>query len=102
MEPVQDLSRRQATSSSTGSNGTLVSSIGAYLEPISDASSDVITGVQLRQSSINKGNITVLDEQCTRVVLYADQVLSNSRREEIALIGSEFWIFGISVFAVSN
>lgn len=25
----------------------------------------------------------------------------NSKREELALIGSEFWMFGISLFAVS-
>lgn len=28
--------------------------------------------------------------------------LKNSKREELALIGSEFWLLGISLFAVSS
>jgi hypothetical protein len=28
--------------------------------------------------------------------------LENAKREELALIASEFWLFGISVFAVSS
>lgn len=93
------LSRRQDANSGASSNGTFVSSIGAYLQPINDADG-VISAVKLMQGSINNGNVTTLNEQCTRVVLYADQVLANSRREEFALIGSEFWILGISTFAV--
>lgn len=98
---TQVLSRRQDPGSGVASKGTLLSSIATYLVPISDEASGNVTSVQLVNPSINHGNLTVLDEQCTRVVLYADQVLSNSRREEIALVGSEFWIFGISIYAVS-
>lgn len=34
-------------------------------------------------------------------LLIVGRRLSNSRREEYALVGSELWLLGISVFAVS-
>jgi len=41
-----------------------------------------------------------LDEQCTRTLLYPDVVLRNSKREEIVLLASHFWLFGISCYAL--
>ncbi|TDL16338.1 hypothetical protein BD410DRAFT_795455 [Rickenella mellea] len=46
-------------------------------------------------------DVMTLDQQCTRVLIYADQVLRNSKREELALIGSEVWLLGISIFALA-
>jgi len=46
------------------------------------------------------GQQEVLSEQCTRVLSYADSVLRNSQREELALVGSEFWLLGLSSYAV--
>ncbi|KAH8115391.1 hypothetical protein DFH11DRAFT_1507661, partial [Phellopilus nigrolimitatus] len=47
-----------------------------------------------------RGSPVFLNEQCTRVLVYANQVLANSKREELALVGSEFWLLGLSVFAI--
>ncbi|KAK7676940.1 hypothetical protein QCA50_020058 [Cerrena zonata] len=44
--------------------------------------------------------ITFLDEQCTRVMLYPLQLLDNAKREDIVLLVSQFWLFGISLFGV--
>ncbi|KAL5512610.1 hypothetical protein ACEPAG_3263 [Sanghuangporus baumii] len=62
--------------------------------------SSIIVGVELSSSVVDNGSQVFLNESCTRVLTYADQVLRNSKREELALIGSEFWLLGISVFAV--
>lgn len=59
-----------------------------------------ISAVELSVPGINGGQMVSLDAQCTRVVLYADQVLTNSKREAFALIGFEFWLFSTSTFAV--
>jgi hypothetical protein len=64
-------------------------------------------------------DIVFLDMQCTKVLVYPDQVqvfwlltlapgvltmcysrLKNSRREELALIGSQFWLFLVGFHAV--
>ncbi|KAI5120629.1 hypothetical protein M0805_009389 [Coniferiporia weirii] len=78
----------------------LVQSIGAFLRPVPDVASGSLFGVDLTMAGVNGGRTTFLSAQCTRVALYADQVLKNSRIEELALIGSEFWLLGISVFAI--
>jgi hypothetical protein len=46
------------------------------------------------------GSSFFLNKQCTRVLLYADQALKNSKREDFALISVQFWLFAISFFAI--
>jgi hypothetical protein len=41
-----------------------------------------------------------LDNQCTRILVYADQVLKNSKREDCVLISVQFWLFSISFIAI--
>ncbi|KAH8114892.1 hypothetical protein DFH11DRAFT_1877246 [Phellopilus nigrolimitatus] len=86
--------------SSSNSTGYLVPGIGAFIQPVLDNSSGNISGVELTLNNVNDGETTFLDTQCTRVLIYANQVLENSKREELALVGSEFWLLCISVFAV--
>ncbi|KAI5120285.1 hypothetical protein M0805_005342 [Coniferiporia weirii] len=90
----------------SGSNSahTIVTSTGeapgsaAFVNPVANSSG--FFGVDFSSNSVNGGSTVFLSGQCTRVLIYANQVLNNSRREELALIGSEFWMLGISVFAI--
>lgn len=102
---VQDISNTTSTPVSIGSM-TIQSIFNAH---------DNVTNVAL---STKNSSVVMLDQQCTRVLVYADQVyvlyllcnmvwtkinlysLKNSKREELALIGSEFWMLGIAFFAV--
>jgi len=43
----------------------------------------------------------VLDLQCTRVLLYLDKMLDDTKREAIALIFLQFWFFIMSLIAVT-
>lgn len=49
---------------------------------------------------LDDSGTVILSEQCTRVMLYPDVVLKNSKREEIVLLASHFWLFGISFYAL--
>lgn len=66
--------------------------------PVEDPSG--VIGVEFSSIAVDNGDQVFLNGTCTRVLIYADQVLKNSKREELALIGSEFWLLGISVFAI--
>ncbi|KAI0063019.1 hypothetical protein BV25DRAFT_1915747 [Artomyces pyxidatus] len=48
----------------------------------------------------NASNFVVLSQECTRSLLYPQAKLNQSEREEISLIASQFWLFGLSVFAI--
>lgn len=41
-----------------------------------------------------------LEPKCTYTLLYPQAKLSQARREELSLIGSQFWFFGLAVFAL--
>lgn len=79
--------------------GLFTSNTDISIEPIED-SNGMVSEISLRTSSVDNDQVVSLTKTCTRVLSYADQVVKNSRREELALIGSEFWLFGLSVFAV--
>lgn len=49
---------------------------------------------------LDDSGTVILTEQCTRTMLYPDVVLKNSKREEIVLLASHFWLFGISSYAL--
>jgi hypothetical protein len=44
--------------------------------------------------------VVFLDERCTRVLVYPDQTFKNAKREELSFIGSQFWLFSVSLYAV--
>ncbi|KAI0049731.1 hypothetical protein FA95DRAFT_1537748 [Auriscalpium vulgare] len=48
----------------------------------------------------NAAHTITLNPTCTRSLTYPAAKLSQSRREEISLIASQFWFFGLSVFAI--
>ncbi|KAI9512137.1 hypothetical protein F5148DRAFT_1280053 [Russula earlei] len=43
---------------------------------------------------------TTLEPVCIFSLLYPEAKLSQARREELALIGSQFWLFGLAVFGL--
>ncbi|KIK56198.1 hypothetical protein GYMLUDRAFT_47410 [Collybiopsis luxurians FD-317 M1] len=45
------------------------------------------------------GNVT-LSETCTSILLYPAQHLENNKREDIAFVALQFWLFGLSVIAM--
>lgn len=97
------LSGSNATTSSGVSDDEDVtpSSINkAFIQPIVDPLTDKVSRVELTNPDFNGGELVSLSSQCTRALLYADQVLRNSKREEMALIGSEFWLLWTSAMAV--
>ncbi|ETW79910.1 hypothetical protein HETIRDRAFT_386468 [Heterobasidion irregulare TC 32-1] len=58
-------------------------------------------GMNVRVSEVrNSSNAITLSPQCIRTLLYPDQKLQEFRREVLALIASQFWLFGLSVFAI--
>ncbi|KAI0297017.1 hypothetical protein B0F90DRAFT_1635111, partial [Multifurca ochricompacta] len=63
-------------------------------QPRSDGFSDVVI-------TSNDGSMSMsLNPVCTFTLLYPAAKLSQSRREELSLIGSQFWFFGLAVFAL--
>ncbi|KAJ7938181.1 hypothetical protein B0H13DRAFT_1941907 [Mycena leptocephala] len=42
----------------------------------------------------------VLSKQCTQILVYPQQVLQNSVREDMTFIFLQFWLMGVSLFAV--
>lgn len=100
-----DSSNSDATSSQDasgfGSGGNFTSNISeAAISAVFDPVSNNVSSIDLTFPGINAGEPMTLDAVCTRNMLYADQVLRNSKREEIALIGSEFWLLWTSVIAL--
>ncbi|THH16282.1 hypothetical protein EW146_g4323 [Bondarzewia mesenterica] len=58
-------------------------------------------GVDVKISEVrNPNNSVTLSPQCTRILLYPDQKLQEFRREVLALIALQFWLFSLSVFAI--
>jgi len=60
-------------------------------------SSGVVDGVTVTQEG---QDAIFLSNQCARVLVYPDQELKNMKRESIALIAVQFWLFSISFIAI--
>ncbi|KAF8486938.1 hypothetical protein DFH94DRAFT_702089 [Russula ochroleuca] len=74
----------------------LDNSLGIHIDsqPRPDGFSDVII-------TSDDGNLSItLDPICTFSLLYPEAKLSQARREELSLIGTQFWFFGLAVFAL--
>ncbi|KAI0351673.1 hypothetical protein OH77DRAFT_1524004 [Trametes cingulata] len=67
------------------------------LVPVRDPSSGEVTGVEL---TYNGDNSVLLSEQCARMLEYPGRILDNSQREDLALVGSQFWLLGVSTFGI--
>ncbi|KAJ7824719.1 hypothetical protein B0H14DRAFT_3727570 [Mycena olivaceomarginata] len=50
----------------------------------------------------NAGSSVFLSHQCAQILVYPQQVLQNSVREDMTFIFFQFWLLGVSVFAVSR
>ncbi|KAI0752121.1 hypothetical protein C8Q74DRAFT_1373907 [Fomes fomentarius] len=70
----------------------------SMLQPLTDPNTGSIVGVKLtfddKKTSVN------LSQRCARTLEYPERILDNSRREDLALIGSQFWLLGISTFGI--
>ncbi|KAI0830096.1 hypothetical protein BC628DRAFT_1313796 [Trametes gibbosa] len=71
---------------------------GTSLTAIRDPSTGKVSAVEMVYN--NGGNSVVLSEQCARMLEYPGRILDNSQREDLALIGSQFWLLGISTFGI--
>ncbi|KAH9887072.1 hypothetical protein C8Q73DRAFT_795096 [Cubamyces lactineus] len=68
----------------------------AFLRPVRNATDGSIAGVQLDYD----GNTVFLSETCARMLEYPGRILDNSQREDLALVGSQFWLLGLSTFGI--
>jgi hypothetical protein len=57
------------------------------------------TGVTIK---FNAAPSVFLSHQCAQILVYPQQVLQNSVREDMTFIFFQFWLLGVSVFAVSR
>ncbi|KAH9850094.1 hypothetical protein C2E23DRAFT_870296 [Lenzites betulinus] len=71
---------------------------GTALTAIRDPSTKKVTAVEMTYN--NGADSVVLSEQCARMLEYPGRILDNSQREDLALIGSQFWLLGISTFGI--
>ncbi|KAL1939002.1 hypothetical protein VTO73DRAFT_11155 [Trametes versicolor] len=71
---------------------------GSSLTAIPDPKTGKIAAVELVYN--NGADSVELSEQCARMLEYPGRILDNSQREDLALIGSQFWLLGISTFGI--
>ncbi|KAJ7058120.1 hypothetical protein C8F01DRAFT_308126 [Mycena amicta] len=62
-------------------------------------SDGVVDAVSFRSSSADP---VVLSKQCTQTLVYPQQLLQNSVREDLTFIFLQFWLLGVSVLAVAK
>ncbi|KAF7297185.1 hypothetical protein MIND_00951600 [Mycena indigotica] len=62
-------------------------------------SNGVANGVSFRSSSANP---VVLSKQCTQTLVYPQQLFQDSVREDLTFIFLQFWLFGVSLFALAK
>ncbi|KAJ3005872.1 hypothetical protein NUW54_g4152 [Trametes sanguinea] len=70
----------------------------AILRPITSPANGSVTAVALTYD--NGGTTVVLSETCARMLEYPGRILDNSQREDLALVGSQFWLLGVSTFGI--
>jgi len=86
---VLDSQQRSAISQNRYAEGVVVKST------IDELSLNA-TGVSLTSGS----NEVSLSLQCTQILLYPEQIMRNSKREDITFILLQFWLFSISLMAI--
>ncbi|OSD03730.1 hypothetical protein PYCCODRAFT_1466642 [Trametes coccinea BRFM310] len=70
----------------------------AVLRPITSPTNGSVTAVALTYD--NGATTVVLSETCARMLEYPGRILDNSQREDLALVGSQFWLLGVSTFGI--
>ncbi|KAJ7160793.1 hypothetical protein C8R46DRAFT_1353541 [Mycena filopes] len=85
----QDLSAGFALSKVRDSVGNVT---GVTFQPVA-----VPTALQSKAASS-----VLLNKQCTQILVYPQQVLQNSVREDITFVFLQFWLLGVSLFAVGQ
>jgi hypothetical protein len=93
------------SAANTGVNATstiaLVRRDAMFEQPVAHfADNGALDGVTLSMQGTDDS--LFLSERCAQTLVYPDQIFKNAKREELALIGSQFWLFSISVYAVSH
>ncbi|KAH9856276.1 hypothetical protein C2E23DRAFT_511714 [Lenzites betulinus] len=68
------------------------------LTAIRDPSTKNVTAVEMTYN--NGANSMVLSEQCARMLQYPGRILLDSQREDVALIGFQLYLLGISTFGI--
>ncbi|RPD60844.1 hypothetical protein L227DRAFT_575013 [Lentinus tigrinus ALCF2SS1-6] len=68
------------------------------LRAITDPTNGTVTGVLLTFDG-GRESVTV-SKTCARILEYPARILDNSWREDLALIGSQFWLLGMSTFGI--
>ncbi|KAF4586242.1 hypothetical protein EYR38_010516 [Pleurotus pulmonarius] len=72
------------------------------LRPVTDKNNgSLVIGVDILQNKRPIRSSPVLTTQCTKVLDYPRQLLNNARREDLTFIFIQFWLFSVSVAAVS-
>jgi hypothetical protein len=71
---------------------------GLAISAIRDASNGArnITGVSLTSGP----NTVFLSRQCTQILVYPQQIMRNSKREDLTFVLLQFWLFAISIIAI--
>lgn len=66
------------------------------------ATRDVSTSARnIEGVSLTSGSRTVfLSRQCTQILVYPQQIMRNSKREDLTFVLLQFWLFAISVIAI--
>ncbi|KAJ6542628.1 hypothetical protein B0H19DRAFT_304415 [Mycena capillaripes] len=71
---------------------------GFSISPNRDSAGNV-SGVTIQS---NTAQSVFLSHLCTQILVYPQEILQNSVREDITSIFMQFWLMGVSVFAVSH
>ncbi|KAF7373393.1 hypothetical protein MSAN_00548900 [Mycena sanguinolenta] len=71
---------------------------GFDIVPAFDSNNTVI-GVNVESSAAQS---VFLNHQCAQILVYAQEILQDSTREDITFIFFQFWLLGVSIFAVSR
>ncbi|RDB19618.1 hypothetical protein Hypma_013245 [Hypsizygus marmoreus] len=72
---------------------------GLVISPIRDSStSNKSAGVTLRSGS----RTVQLSQQCVQTLVYPEQIMHNSKREDLTFVLLQFWLLAISVIAIMH
>ncbi|KAJ7239978.1 hypothetical protein B0H12DRAFT_1024935, partial [Mycena haematopus] len=71
---------------------------GFAISPAFD-SNDTFIGVDVTSSAASS---VFLSQHCAQILVYPQQVLQDSAREDVTFIFFQFWLLGVSIFAVSR
>ncbi|KIM30859.1 hypothetical protein M408DRAFT_65741 [Serendipita vermifera MAFF 305830] len=76
----------------------------SLVQPGSSATETTVAGVLLpNMMNPTSGTMgVVLSEQCVQMIIWPNQIIHNTKREDLTFIGFQIWVFGMSVVAILN